>query len=157
MKWMAVIVLCTLCITGICQKRADAFEACRLSADSVQDPYLFYKTNEWLGVRYRYAGHSKKGIDCSGFAKMLYHEVYCTELSGGSKDLWKRVKPVKKDSLQEGDLVFFRIRRGQISHVGVYLGHGRMAHASVRWGVIISDLDEPYYKKYYFSGGRIAP
>lgn len=152
-----MIVLCMLCITGAGQDHTGAFEACRLSADSVEDPYLFYKTNEWLGVCYRYAGHSKKGIDCSGFAKMLYQEVYCTELSGGSKNIWKQVRPVKKDSLRAGDLVFFRIRRGQISHVGVYLGHGCMAHASVRWGVIISNLDEPYYKKYYFSGGRIAP
>jgi len=85
---------------------------------------------------------------------VLYREVYCITLSGGSKDMWKAVEPVKKDSLREGDLVFFKIKKGQVSHVGVYLGHGQMAHASVKSGVIISSLDEPYYKKYYFSGGR---
>ena len=50
----------------------------------------------------------------------------------------------------EGDILFFKIKKGQISHVGVYLGNNTFAHASVHSGVIISDLDEDYYKKYFF-------
>jgi lipoprotein Spr len=65
------------------------------------------------------------------------------------------VKPLKKSQLREGDLVFFKIRKRRVSHVGVYLSHNRFIHASVHDGVVISDLDEPYYKKYFFKGGKV--
>ena len=52
-------------------------------------------------------------------------------------------------------ILFFKIRKGQISHVGIYLGNNKFAHASVKTGVIISSLDEPYYKKYFYKGGEV--
>ncbi len=81
--------------------------------------------------------------------------VYCINLSGGSTDIWTQVKPIEKSDLQEGDILFFKIKKGKISHVGIYLGNNKFAHASVAEGVIISDLDEAYYKKYFYKGGRI--
>jgi lipoprotein Spr len=131
------------------------YAAHQLVPDSAATPYLYYQVYDWIGTRYKYAGHSKKGIDCSGFVSEVYRSTYCINLSGGSKDIWPVVKPVAKDSLKEGDIVFFKIKKGQISHVGVYLGNNKFAHASVRQGVIISDLDEEYYKKYFFKGGRL--
>ncbi|MCB0380115.1 MAG: C40 family peptidase, partial [Flavobacteriales bacterium] len=59
-----------------------------------------------------------------------------------------------REDLIEGDLVFFNIYKNQISHVGLYLQDGNFIHASTRSGVIISNLNEDYYNKYYFSGGR---
>jgi len=56
--------------------------------------------------------------------------------------------------LGEGDLVFFKIKKKRISHIGIYLGNNKFAHASVKNGVIISDMDEPYYQKRFYSGGR---
>lgn len=157
MKPALYIAVLLFAFRAFCQNPcADVFKRHHLAVDSAATPYLFYKTCEWMGVRYCYAGDTRKGIDCSGFSQMLYKEVYCITLSGSSKSMWKAVRPVKKDSLQEGDLVFFKIKKGQVSHVGVYLGRNQVAHASVRAGVIISDLNEPYYKKYYFSGGRLA-
>jgi lipoprotein Spr len=127
----------------------------QIQPDSARSPYLYYQVYDWVGTRYKYAGNTKKGIDCSGFVCEMYRNTYCIHLSGGSKDLWPSVKPIEKNDLQEGDILFFKIRRGQISHVGVYLGNNKFAHASVQSGVIISDLNEAYYKKYFFKGGRI--
>ena len=60
-----------------------------------------------------------------------------------------------KTKLREGDLVFFKIGRGYISHVGVYLSNNKFIHAtSYGRTVTVSDLDEAYYKRYYFSAGR---
>jgi hypothetical protein len=56
--------------------------------------------------------------------------------------------------LAMGDLVFFKIKKGRISHVGVYLGNDKFVHSSTRRGVIISDLNELYYKRTFFTGGR---
>ena len=127
----------------------------QLAPDSACSPYLYYQVYDWVGTRYKYAGRTKKGIDCSGFVSTLYKNTYCINLMGGSKDIWPTVKPIEKSELVEGDILFFKIKKGQISHVGVYLGNNKFAHASVHAGVIISDLDEDYYKKYFFKGGRI--
>lgn len=125
-----------------------------LHPDSANDPNLFYLVNDWFGTKYKYAGKSKSGIDCSGFVCEMYKNVYCFVLSGGSKDLYPLMDTVSRDSLREGDILFFKIRKGQISHVGIYLGNNKFAHASVHRGVVISDLNEEYYRKYYFRAGR---
>lgn len=127
-----------------------------LKADSAITPYLYYQVYDWVGTRYRYSGESKRGIDCSGFVTEMYKKVYCITLTGGSADIYKTVQPIEKLSLQEGDMVFFKIKKNRISHVGIYLGNNKFAHAAVKTGVIISDLNEDYYKKYFYSGGRLG-
>lgn len=126
-----------------------------MTVDSACTPYLFYQVHEWLGTRYHYAGHTKKGIDCSGFVAEMYRTVYCIQLGGGSKDIFAKVDTVGRANLQEGDILFFKIRKGQVSHVGIYLGNNKFAHASVHSGVVVSDLNEDYYRKYFFAGGRL--
>jgi len=123
--------------------------------ESVTNPDLYEYIGEWLGTPYRYSGDSKKGIDCSGLVCELYKSAYQEVLSGSARDIFENVDPLKKTELQEGDLVFFKIKRGRISHVGIYMGSNKFAHASTKRGVIISDLDEPYYKKYFYKGGRL--
>ena len=108
-----------------------------------------------MGTPYRYSGDSKNGIDCSGLVCEMYKSAYQKILTGSAKDIYEKTDPVKKEDLKEGDLVFFKIKKGRISHVGIYLGSKKFAHASTQRGVIISDLDEPYYKKYYYKGGRL--
>lgn len=128
----------------------------QLTIDSANSPFLYYQVYEWVGTRYKYSGETKKGIDCSGFVSKMYDRVYCIQLNGGSKDIYTQVKDnnISKSELKEGDILFFKIRKGQISHVGIYLGNNKFAHASVQSGVIISDLDEAYYKKYFYKAGR---
>ncbi|HET6227958.1 MAG TPA: NlpC/P60 family protein [Bacteroidia bacterium] len=125
-----------------------------LKPDSAVSPYLYYQVYDWLGPRYKYSGSSKNGIDCSGFVCEMYRNAYCVTLNGSSGSIYTQVKPVEKTELKEGDILFFKIRKKQISHVGVYLGNNKFAHASVHSGVIVSDLNEEYYKKYFFKGGR---
>lgn len=126
-----------------------------LSPDTASTPQLYYDIFSWIGTRYHYGGHSQQGIDCSGFVSAIYRSAYCINVSGGSKDLYSQVDTVSKKNLKEGDILFFKIRNGQISHVGIYLGNNKFAHASVHGGVMIDDLDEPYYKKYFCCGGRL--
>ena len=63
---------------------------------------------------------------------------------------------MKKDDLQIGDLVFFKTRGNRISHVGIYIGNNKFAHATTQRGVIISDMDEKYYKDRYQKSGRVV-
>jgi len=120
----------------------------------IQNEALYRFINDWYGVPYKYAGKDKKGIDCSGFSSLLYTTVYHKKLSPSSKAQAEETKKVASTDLQEGDLVFFDINAGRISHVGVYLQNNKFVHASTKRGVIINDLNEPYYKKYFVRSGR---
>jgi lipoprotein Spr len=115
---------------------------------------LFQVVYDWIGTPYRFGGDTRKGIDCSAFTKELYSEVFKIDINRNSRDIFSMVNPVKKADLREGDLVFFKIHSRRISHVGIYLGNNRFAHASLR-GVAINSLDDNYYKKYFYRGGRM--
>ncbi len=115
---------------------------------------LFHFVYDWIGTPYHFGGSSRKGIDCSAFTKELYSEVFNLDIKRSSRDIFSMVNPVGKDDLKEGDLVFFKIHSRRISHVGIYLGGGKLAHASSR-GVAISSLDDNYYSRYFYKGGRL--
>lgn len=115
---------------------------------------LFHFVYDWIGTPYRFGGSSKRGIDCSAFTKELYSEVFNLDIKRNSRDIFSMVNPVAKDELKEGDLVFFKIHSRRISHIGIYLGNNRFAHASSK-GVAISSLDDAYYSRYFYKGGRL--
>jgi lipoprotein Spr len=115
---------------------------------------LFQFVYDWIGTPYRFGGTSRHGIDCSAFTKELYSKVFKLDLQRSSRDIFTMVNPVKKDELKEGDLVFFKIHSSSISHVGIYLGNNKFAHASSK-GVAISNLDDDYYSRYFYRGGRL--
>ena len=66
-------------------------------------------------------------------------------------------RKVSKRQLKEGDLVFFHNgrRKRVANHVGIYLKDGKFVHASTSSGVIVSRLEEPYYRKCWMQGGRV--
>lgn len=115
---------------------------------------LFQFVYDWIGTPYHFGGSSRKGIDCSGFTKELYSKVFNLTIKRNSRDIFSMVSPVRKEDLQEGDLVFFKIHSRSISHVGIYLGDGKFAHASIK-GVAIGNLSDGYYSKYFYKGGRL--
>jgi lipoprotein Spr len=135
--------------------RATYAERLKVSESDIKNEKLYKFIDDWYAVPYKYAGKDKKGIDCSGFTSVLCSTVYNKKVSSSSKAIYEETKRVNVSDLKEGDLVFFIINGKSVSHVGVYLQHNKFVHASTRRGVIISDLDEPYYKKYYHGGGRI--
>jgi lipoprotein Spr len=115
--------------------------------------YLFI--DEWYGVPYKYAGKDKTGIDCSGLTCQLYKSVYSRNLQPPATKIIELCETVKESNLKEGDLVFYKIESNKITHVGVYLQNKKFLHASSKKGVMISSMDEPYFKKYFYKGGRL--
>jgi len=127
-----------------------------LELDTCSYKPLYTELYRWINVPYRYAGNSFSGIDCSGLVKTIYKNVFNLSLTGGSRFIFNQVTPIESiDQLSEGDLLFFKIKRNQISHIGIYLFNGYFIHSSVSKGVIISNLEEDYYKRHFYSGGRI--
>jgi len=144
-------------ITDIIAENARGYysQVMGFQVNSISCEGLYETVADWLGTPYVYSGKSSRGIDCSGFVTMLYNKVYNNPLTGNAAELYQKVAHIKMKDLREGDLVFFRIRQSRISHVGVYLGDNKFAHASRTNGVIISDLSSPYYKKYFVKGGKV--
>jgi len=123
-------------------------------ADSMAGAELYRYVYDWLGTPYRLGGNSREGIDCSKFSLGVYENVFNTSIGLNSLNQYANVKPVQKNDLRPGDLVFFKIRKKRITHVGIYLGDGKFAHAASSRGVMISNLNDAYWRRYYYDGGR---
>ncbi len=123
---------------------------------SQQQNALVKETKKWIGTRYQYGGHSRKGTDCSGMVMEVYLAVCGIALPRSSREQQAFCQSINKKDLVEGDLIFFCTgSAGRVSHVGMYIGDGKMVHASTSKGVIISRLDERYYQRTYHSSGRV--
>ena len=121
-----------------------------------EDKKLITCMASWLGTPYKYSGETRKGTDCSGMVMAIYKEVYKKDLFRSSMEQMKNVTLIKKEELKTGDLVFFKIGSDKVSHVGIYIGENKFIHASIQKGVVINSLEEAYYKKWFFMGGRVA-
>lgn len=109
-----------------------------------------------VGIPYRYGGSTRSGMDCSGVVVRLFLDIYGIELPHKTSTLYTKGAAVSIRSLRVGDLVFFRYEAQTTpSHVGVFLGNGIFIHASSSKGVILSRLDDDYYKKRYAGARRI--
>ena len=124
-----------------------------LTADTTLNQFMFH----WLGKPYKLGGRTERGIDCSQFNKRLYADVYKLNLENVCYRQWDQTQRVKMDSLQVGDLVFFRSRVSPSGwHCGTYIGETMFIHAANRYeGVKISSLLEPNYKRAYKGAGRL--
>ncbi len=125
-----------------------------VDAQLITNTTLYMVIDHWLGVPYKYGGKDKNGIDCSGLTAVVMKESFQKEVSGPSWSIAEQCATVSAKELKEGDLVFFTISGSKISHVGIYLQNGHFLHASTSRGVMISDLSEAYYSKYFTNGGR---
>ena len=140
------------------QELAKASIRLGIDIDMEDNHVLYVESASWLGVPYRGGGTTRRGVDCSGLTSAIYKKVYHKNLERNSDDQRKKdCRKVKKGKLSEGDLVFFHngSRKRRASHVGIYLKDGRFIHASTSRGVIVSHLNEPYYRKHWLSGGRV--
>ncbi len=114
---------------------------------------LYAQYGEWRGVRYRNGGLSKAGIDCSGLVYLTYRDRFGVQLPRNTRDLSSVGVTIDAQQRRAGDLLFFRINRWT-NHVGIYLEDGRFLHASTSSGVMISHVDEPYWKSRYWKSTR---
>jgi cell wall-associated NlpC family hydrolase len=111
-----------------------------------------------LGTRYRYGGGDPKtGFDCSGFVRYVFRDLLSGDLPRASAAMASLPVPsVDKASLRAGDLLFFKIRRGRVSHVAIYLGGGRFVHAPRGGGrVRVEQLDDRYWRARFAGAKRV--
>lgn len=115
---------------------------------------LMQQYKNWHGVPYRAGGDSRRGVDCSGFVKLTFRDQFGIDLPRDTGGMGHLGQAVSSQRLQPGDLVFFQTGR-RTRHVGIFLQNGRFLHASTSKGVIISDMNTPYWRNAYVQSRRI--
>jgi len=114
---------------------------------------LLSQHQRWVGTPYRLGGTNERGIDCSALIQNVYRDTFNMELPRTTRQQVKQGRQVDRSELQAGDLVFFN-PPGPSRHAGIYIGDGRFMHASSSRGVMISRLDNSYWKRYYWQSRR---
>ncbi|MCW3128095.1 MAG: cell wall-associated hydrolase, invasion-associated protein [Bacteroidetes bacterium] len=133
----------------------DYYTSMSVNIIEAEDPNLYFETYAWLGTPYHWGGKSHAGLDCSGFVAKVYNRLYGTGLSGAVSDIFKQCEEILPSELKEGDFVFFNINGHYLYHMGIYLQNGKFAHAAVHGGVMVSSMDEAYYKRWFYKAGRL--
>lgn len=124
-----------------------------VSISELQRPSLYELIDHWMGVPHRTGGTDRRGLDCSAFVGIVMREIYDKNVPRTTTDIAKTIKRKNEHRLTEGDLVFFSFGRRGIDHVGIYLHNDKFVHVSTSKGVIISDLQDPWYHKYFTRSG----
>lgn len=149
---------------------AVAFTSCKSTSNTTtksdskkENRYLVHnlieKATDNLGVRYKAAGTTKSGFDCSGLVYTTFQSENIT-LPRSSYEQSKIGKVIPLNDAKKGDLIFFKTNKSkQINHVGliteVNSDEVKFIHSSTSKGVIISSTKEAYYKNSFEQVNRI--
>ena len=115
---------------------------------------------QFKGVKYKYGGTTRKGMDCSGLVYVAFGEENIP-LPRISRNMAKKGRKIGLSKVAKGDLVFFKINRNsnQINHVGLVTaiknGQVFFIHSTSSKGVIVSSLSEKYWKKNFVKATTI--
>ena len=163
--WLLLMVVAGLVFTASCAHHPEAGSvgwqqanrtpgSRHASVVSEIQKQLEAEYQRWRGTRHRLGGSSRGGIDCSGFVKAVYKNIFDMNLPRTTKAQATLGRPVKKADLQAGDLVFFK-PPSYPRHVGIYLSNSEFVHASKTKGVTISKMDPNYWDKYFWTARRL--
>ncbi|MFK7815138.1 MAG: C40 family peptidase [Gammaproteobacteria bacterium] len=108
-----------------------------------------------VGSPYKYGGETPNGFDCSGL--VLYtHGKVGLQTPRTSLQQFRAAKTIPIKDLRNGDLIFFKLTRTRVSHVGIYVGNGRFIHAPQSGKQVkATHLNDDYWKTKIVSGGRL--
>jgi cell wall-associated NlpC family hydrolase len=126
-----------------------------VKADEIVANALTYK-----GVKYKYGGNTRRGMDCSGLVHLVFSEADY-QLPRSSRNIAEEGRNIALKDVKKGDLLFFKISRisKAINHVGLVVSVDDdqiyFIHSTTSRGVIVSALSEKYWKKAFAKAKNI--
>ncbi|MDC1379526.1 C40 family peptidase [Algibacter sp.] len=130
------------------------------SSNKSKADYIIDYAKQFEGIRYKWGGTTKSGMDCSGLVFESF-KSYHILLPRISRDMAKKGTKIQLKKALKGDLLFFKTgnRRNSINHVGLIVdiidNDINFIHATTGKGVIISGLNETYWLKAFHEARRI--
>lgn len=141
------------------KKDRDASEATEASTNAAFVDNLINDAKSFEGTRYKFGGTTEKGMDCSGLVYTVFkkQDILMPRIS---RDMATKGVSVSLKEVISGDLVFFKTsKRNTINHVGLVVENKRgeifFIHSTTSRGVIISSMEEAYWKKAFVEVRRI--
>ena len=125
------------------------------TADAVVSTALTF-----TGVRYKYGGTTRRGMDCSGLLYVSFAENDFP-FPRVSREMAEEGRKVRVQQVRKGDLLFFRTTRrgGKINHVGLVVAvegdDVRFIHSTTSRGVIVSSLREGFWNHAFVKATRV--
>lgn len=132
----------------------------QLKIESTKISKLLEIANFYNGVSYMAGGTTKNGMDCSGLVNTSFKKIGI-QLPRSSKAISTKGTEILLNEVKAGDLLFFDIARlkGGINHVGLVTlienGEVFFIHSTTSKGVIISSMNESYWKNEFVKATRI--
>ena len=114
--------------------------ATKAAKEKVSRTALVAYAKQFVGNPYVFGGTSlTNGADCSGFVMRVY-EKFDISTGRNTKQQANNGREISIDAVQPGDLIFYG-SGGEISHVAIYMGDGRVVHAAnSKSGIITSSM-----------------
>jgi len=131
------------------------------SVAGVSGSAVVAEAKKFLGYPYAYTGDSPAtGFSCIGFVSYVYRQLG-VDMGGSLGAAMSQYPVVPESQLLPGDIIFFQNTWWPgVSHVGIYIGHGKIIHAEdPQNGVTINKLvNDPrsgnYYQEHYLQAER---
>jgi gamma-D-glutamyl-L-lysine dipeptidyl-peptidase len=129
-----------------------------LDSKTMSQEEMLMFSRRFLGLPYLWGGTSTLGYDCSGFTQMLLRQTGISMPRDAQPQAeWSGVKPVLREELQPGDLLFFGLSEQKITHTGMYIGNRQFIHATayLQPAVQISNLFDEHWAQLLVATRRL--
>ena len=145
-------ILFSICCLKLCAEDISPAQA------QVNREKFVAEAKKYVGCPYVYGATGPDSFDCSGLIYYVANQALGLQLPRTSKAMYSFCKVVPKEKMEEGDLLFFKTNNtASITHVGIYIGGSQFISAisdGPNSGVIISSLDQEYWKPKYVGCGQ---
>lgn len=164
MRVIALILVSFLCLASCKSAKHKKIVTTKESSSNITENNLvsavIENAKDYNGVRYKFGGTTRKGMDCSGLIYVSFKKENVM-LPRMSRDMAKKGQAINLGNVEKGDLLFFKTSktRNTINHVGLVTesknGTIKFIHATTSKGVITSSLKENYWHSAFVEARRV--